>query len=80
MAVTALNNGTLNATIAIFDQAIKGFGYENSSSVTSDTILSATIVGVISNIIFSMLLRKSNAYRLMVGVGNLYVTKGRLEL
>lgn len=76
MAATAFNNGIFNATIAILDQAINGLGYENSSSVTSKTLISAIIVGVIVNPIFSIVLRKTNAYRLVAGVGKIDLIKG----
>lgn len=69
MMAMSLNYGTLTATIAILDQAIKGLGYDNSSEVTSTTILSAMVVGVLGNPIFSILLRKTKAYRVVSGLG-----------
>ena len=69
MMAMSLNYGTLTATIAILDQAIKGLGYDNSSEVTSTTILSAMVVGVLGNPIFSILLRKTKAYRGVSGLG-----------
>jgi hypothetical protein len=65
MAAAAFNNGSLNAILAILDQAIKGMGYTNSSSVVSKIVISVVVVGVISNPIFSIVLKKSNAYRLL---------------
>ena len=69
MMAMSLNYGTLTATIAILDQAIKGLGYDNSSEVTSTTILSAMVVGVLGNPIFSILLRKTKASRVVSGLG-----------
>lgn len=73
MVATAFNNGTFNATIALLDQALKGLGYDNSGSITSQTLIAAIIVGVIVNPLFSFALRKSNAYRLIAGIGNYIV-------
>lgn len=69
MAAMSLNYGTLTATIAILDQAIKGLNYVNSSEVTSNTVLSAMVVGVLGNPLFSILLRKTKAYRAVSGLG-----------
>ncbi len=70
MAAISLNYGTLGATIGILDQAIKGLGYNNSSEVTSTTILSAMIVGILGNPVFSFLLKKTSAYRAVLGLSN----------
>lgn len=74
MAAMSLNYGTLTATIAILDQAIKGLGYSNSSEVTSNTILSAMIIGIFGNPVFSILLRKTKAYRAVSGLGINFIT------
>jgi hypothetical protein len=65
MAAAAFNNGTLNSILAILDQAIKGLGYANSSAIVSKVVLSVLVVGVIANPLFSILLKKTNAYRLI---------------
>ncbi len=66
----SLNYGTLTATIAVLDQGIKGLNYTNSSEITSSTILSAMLIGVLGNPVFSILLRKTKAYRAVSGLGN----------
>jgi hypothetical protein len=58
----------LTAVISTVDQAIKGFGYKNSSSVTSNTILSAMLTGVIGTFVFSSILKKTNAYKLITSI------------
>jgi hypothetical protein len=70
MVAMSLSYGTLTATIAVLDQAIKGLDYANSSEVTSETILSAMMVGVLGNPVFSFLLRKTKAYRAVSGLSN----------
>jgi hypothetical protein len=65
----SLNYGTLTATIAVLDQGIKGLNYTNSSEVTSNTILSAMLIGVLGNPLFSILLRKTKAYRAVSALG-----------
>ena len=70
MAAMSLNYGTLTATIVVLDQAVKGLGYRNSSEITSNTILSAMLIGILGNPIFSFLLNKTNAYRAVSGLSN----------
>ena len=65
-----MSYGTLTAVISTVDQAVKGFGYINSSSVTSSTILSAMLTGVIGTFVFSYLLKKTNAYKLITSISN----------
>jgi hypothetical protein len=68
MGAMALNYGTLTAAITILDQAIKGLNYSNSNEIASDTILSAMMIGVLGNPVFSFLLRKTKAYRAVSGL------------
>ena len=65
-----MSYGTLTAVISTVDQAVKGFGYINSSSETSSTILSAMLTGVIGTFVFSYLLKKTNAYKLITSISN----------
>lgn len=79
MAAMSLNYGTLTATIAILDQAVKGLGYENSSTVTSNTIISAMLIGVLGNPVFSYLLKRTKAYRAVSGLSNFNLIQILLE-
>lgn len=70
MVAMALNYGTLTATIAILDQALAGLDYSNSSTISSNVILSAMTVGILGNPVFSYLLRKTKAYRAVSALSN----------
>lgn len=63
MIAMTLNYGTLSAMIAVLDQILKGIGYSNPGQFTSITIASAMIIGILSNPLFSFLLRKTKAYK-----------------
>jgi hypothetical protein len=71
MAAMSLSYGTLTATIVVLDQAVKGLGYINSSEVTSNTILSAMVIGIFGNPVFSFLLKRTNAYRAVTGLSTI---------
>lgn len=66
------NYGTLTAVIMILDQMLAGFGYSNSGKVTSFAIASALIVGILSNPLFSYVLRKTKAFRAVASLSNFY--------
>ena len=68
MLAMTLNYGTLTALILILDQLLAGLGYTNSGPYTSLTIGSAMIIGILSNPLFSYLLRKTKAYRMVSGL------------
>lgn len=63
MVAMGCNYGTLTALMMVLDQMLAGLGYEESGNVTSITIASAMILGIITNPLFSFLLRKTKAYR-----------------
>ena len=73
IAAMSLNYGTLTATIVVLDQAIKGLGYRNSSEITSNTILTAMVIGIFGNPVFSFLLNRTNAYRAVSGLSKMLI-------
>ena len=75
MLSMTFNYGTITAMIMILDQTLAGLGYSNSGKVTSLTIVSAMGVGILSNPIFSFLLRKTKAYRAVSALGNFEPTQ-----
>lgn len=79
MVAMTFNYGTLTAFIIIVDQMLVGLGYSNSGQVTSTTIISAMIVGILSNGIFSYLLRKTKAYRAVSALSNSLIIQTLLE-
>jgi len=70
----SFNYGVLTALIMILDQMLAGFGYEDSGKVTSITIASAMVAGILSNPLFSFLLRKTKAYRAVLALGIFYAS------
>lgn len=65
----SFNYGVLTALIMVLDQMLAGFGYEDSGRDTSIIVASAMVVGIISNPIFSFLLKKTKSYRAVLGLG-----------
>lgn len=63
MLAMTFNYGTLTALIMVLDQLLAGLGYEDSGEITSLTVASAMGVGILSNPIFSYLLKTTKAYR-----------------
>ena len=70
MASMGFNYGTLTALMMVLDQMLAGLGYTDSGNVTSITIASAMILGILSNPLFSYLIRKTKAYRAVSGLSN----------
>ena len=67
------NYGTLTAFIMILDQLLAGLKYADSGKITSLTIASAMGVGILSNPIFSYLLRTTKAYRAVSALSTSFV-------
>jgi hypothetical protein len=63
MLAMTFNYGTLTSLIMILDQFLAGLQYSDSGYITSITIACAMTIGILSNPIFSILLRKTKAYR-----------------
>lgn len=63
LVAMSLNYGTLTAFIMVLDQGLKGLGYFTSGAVTAYTVLSAMAIGTIFVPFFSVIVRKSKAYR-----------------
>lgn len=63
MVAMTLNYGTLTALLMVLDQTLKGIGYTDSGEKTSVTIVSAMLVGILSNPIFSFLIKSTKAYK-----------------
>ena len=74
MLAMTFNYGTLTSLIMILDQLLAGLGYKKSGQITSVTIASAMIVGILSNPLFSLLLRKTKAYRAVSALSNYTLT------
>ena len=68
------NYGTLTSLLMIMDQMLAGFGYNDSGKFTSITIASAMIIGIVSNPLFSYLLRSSKAYRAVSALSISYLS------
>ena len=69
MLSMGFNYGTLTAIMMVLDQMLAGLGYgEDSGNVTSITIASAMVIGILSNPFFSYLLRKTKAYRAVIAL------------
>jgi hypothetical protein len=66
----SFNYGVLTALIMILDQMLAGFGYEDSGRDTSIIIASAMIIGILSNPLFSYLLKTTKAYRAVLALSN----------
>lgn len=67
--------GTLTALLLILDQALKGLGYQNSGTITSNIIISALLGGLVGTFYFSFLLKKTKAYRLVSGLSTIVYIK-----
>lgn len=70
----SFNYGVLTALIMVLDQMLAGFGYEDSGKNTSIVIASAMLVGILSNPIFSYLLKKTKAYRAVLALSKFIVS------
>ncbi len=70
MVAMALNYGTLTALLMVLDQTLKGIGYTDSGEKTSVTIVSAMLLGILSNPIFSFLLKSTKAYKAVAMLSN----------
>jgi Na+/melibiose symporter-like transporter len=70
MVAMTLNYGTLTALLMVLDQTLKGIGYTDSGEKTSITIVSAMLLGILSNPIFSFLLRSTKAYKAVSMLSN----------
>ena len=73
--VMALNFGVCIAFFAILEQAITTLGYTNSPQIISTLGTSGTIFGIIGNILYSFLLKKTKKYKLILVVGIFYFIK-----
>jgi hypothetical protein len=72
MISMSFNYGTLTATLMILDQLLAGLGYKDSSSIFSYAVLSAMLVGILSNPLFSFLLKSTKAYRAVLGLSTIF--------
>ena len=70
MVSMGFNYGTLTALMMVLDQMLAGLEYHDSGNITSITIASAMILGILSNPFFSYLLRKTKAYGAVLGLSN----------
>ena len=75
------NYGTLTAIMMVLDQMLAGLDYgEDSGNITSITIASAMVIGILSNPLFSYLLRKTKAYRAVIALSILFTTQIHSEV
>lgn len=68
MVAMVFGFGTLSALLLILDQALKGLGFQDSGTITSEVIISALLGGLVGTFYFSFLLKKTKAYRLVSGL------------
>lgn len=73
--VMALNFGVCIAFFAILEQVITTLGYTNSAQVISTMGTSGTLAGVVGNIVYSLILRKTKKYKFVLIVGMFSVIK-----
>ena len=71
MVAMVFGFGTLSALLLILDQALKGLGFQDSGTITSEVIISALLGGLVGTFYFSFLLKKTKAYRLVSGLSNI---------
>lgn len=80
MAAMTFNYGTLTALILILDQLLAGLGFSDSGHMTSITVGSAMIIGILSNPIFSYLLNSTKAYRAVAALSTFILIQLLLEV
>jgi hypothetical protein len=78
--VMALNFGVCIAFFAILEQAITTLGYTNSPQVISTLGTSGTIFGIVGNILYSFILKKTKKYKLILVIGIFSLIKRRHSL
>jgi len=69
MGVLSCNYGCLTAIIATLDQQLTGFAYPDSGQITSVILISSLAAGLVSNIVFSYLIKITKAYKKFVMLG-----------
>lgn len=75
-----LNYGTITALIMVLDQLLAGLGYKDSGRVTSVTIAAAMLAGIVSNPLFSFLLKRTRAYRAVSALSISLLTQALLAV
>jgi len=60
-----LTYGSMVAYLSIFDKGLRGLGYSNPSAIISSAVISMTFAGVLGNIVYSMLVKRTKQYRLI---------------
>lgn len=67
----ALNYGICIAYFAVLEQLLVGIGYEDSSKVISICGTSGIIVGIIGNILFSFVIKKTKKFKKIIVTSSL---------
>lgn len=62
----AFNFGVCIAFFAVLEQTLTSLGYSNSPKIISTLGTSGTIFGIIGNILYSYILKKTKRYRLIL--------------
>lgn len=63
MLAMSFSYGTMIAVLATLDQTLSSLGYNEPGRITSLVILPAMLVGIISTVIISVILKKARAYK-----------------
>jgi hypothetical protein len=76
----ALNYGVCIGILAVFEQALVGIGYKNASRSISVCGSSGIVFGVIANISYSFILKKTKKYKKTLIAGTRSHIKQPLEI
>ena len=71
MFAMSFSYGTLTSVLATLDQSLSSLAYDNPGRVTSIVILPAMIIGIVSTVVISVVLKKARAYRLFAAIRNI---------
>ena len=63
--VMSLTFGTLVGYLSILDKGLAGLGYENPSKIITIIVSAFTISGILGNIFFSTLVKRTKRYKLI---------------
>ena len=71
MFAMSFSYGTLTSVLANLDQSLSSLAYDDHGRVTSIVILPAMIIGIVSTVVISVVLKKARAYRLFAAIRNI---------
>jgi hypothetical protein len=70
LVVMCLTFGSIVAYLSIIDKGLKGLGYENPSAAISKAVISMTLAGILGNLVFSTLVKRTKQYRIISIISN----------